>query len=1577
MCIMLLLHKDEPINKINVEYMNLKNATANKSFQTQRPPRPTRRLRRFFLHKDFHTKSVAVVLAAVMAFSAFGANVTSIVNLLNVKADALDDYTYYSADFKLYDYYDDLTIRDGINRTYNAKDSEFDGFNSALVNTGTYDSNLGAYTTGYVGGATAGGGVYSSSSINNLMPDNTHPDTYFPLYLGFQHAGKSPKANGEDVKDNPTKYNYSLSANAQAITDTNGTKHSSAAQGLVNNTLTEDADGNKTGDITQGGSSNKVVLPYFNSSFLANKGVGRLATGDNDKFRFRKHTDGTYAGYYVFNSEDDGLVKRADAETGDMIYSAYSSTATSVANYERYPDETSSSHYGFYPLGKYNYGFGARFDIDFTMSQDGLVPGTTNKHMEFNFSGDDDVWVFIDGYLALDIGGAHGPVTGKIDFATGRTYVSAVKKNYCFDYSKAKDNISQGDLDSPVYDDISDLLNSLAMYRDPTKKHKLTVFYMERGRNESNCLITFNFEQADTLTVSNHTNYDDVNDAFMYETQKVAEREGIQYQLISNGGQNTQPSPDDGIQTLDERLTKTNPSDYNERVTISFMDIDSAGTGWSVYKTKQYPKGVRSLLANIPSRSHYQFVGWTTKKYDPVSKKIYNEDGTTLSETLLNTDTDDPNNAITFGANNGNFGTFVEDGSLYAVWDISPVNYTEADITVPNIAYGHVFMNTGTDLTQGSGVNNLNDHEHFGTHYFIRNYTSHYQTTSGTSDKFKFQYRWPNNSESTYPAQQDSDYNDWYFCYSGIVTGNNGDKQFNFGDNQMKNSFLIVDTNVPVSGDTKTIDYRLYVTLGTHSSTLSASSNDSKVSTSLNNMSGSVKGYIKEYLTLREMLLRIRTNLINDTGTNYAAKYELKDKYDAALDVYHQTDKIIKTNGIGEFMLSSEQSAKFTVQFTRDANIKVAPMGDSYLLNDAGLRMEDQSPPPQQLSMDYSKPLSTRYSTQWMMYDNQKLDSKGEPDLDATGVIALTTGYSPRTAHSVTWTTANNPTVIDKGEGSFLMDFVDKQADAKAFVDVYVDYYNTVLVGSLKYTKKVTQDALTNDPDKTYTFKVSFSNVFGGDSEPAPYAGTYTLSSEANPQTTNDGIITLKADESFEITGIPVDTKYTVQEITASTDTVTKIDMIKVHDVTITEDSVSGTINPDAYTNQTLLPINNFSTGVNAYEGDLYVSCDQSGKLTITFTSNPNNSNFTQNDGKYVYVINHYTAGDPIQIHYTKPVVGNPGDSNYDNTPFSSDYTVKWEAAANTSDVAKVGWSVKQTYATDLSDFVINGTSADCGNQPVSNGSKVIGTVEGTILASNEGATIDGAKINRDTISATGGDWLATNTGQGDDDVASYILKPYTSYTSPAADSTYELENDTLSSYLIIAKTIDKLYYSEGDDPSELRDVAISNYNANGRYSPTFGGAAGSAIDPNGYEEATNAKQTFVFRITQYANNDFTGATDTFYEIITFERGDISTADDTATKSKVLKIDPEKSYTVEEITTWSWKYSLGTPQASGTNTVDDNKVGKMNSFIEIIDGRQNAAKVTFINDKHKNDDQSKVEGDSDVAVNSMKKPTGN
>ena len=71
-------------------------------------------------------------------------------------------------------------------------------------------------------------------------------------------------------------------------------------------------------------------------------------------------------------------------------------------------------------------------------------------------------------------------------------------------------------------EDILDKLNSINIYGDPTHKHTLTLFYIERGRIESNCLITFNFELADKLTVSNTVNADNVNAALKAETLQVA-----------------------------------------------------------------------------------------------------------------------------------------------------------------------------------------------------------------------------------------------------------------------------------------------------------------------------------------------------------------------------------------------------------------------------------------------------------------------------------------------------------------------------------------------------------------------------------------------------------------------------------------------------------------------------------------------------------------------------------------------------------------------------------------------------------------------------------------------------------------------------------------------------------------------------------------------------------------------------------------------------------------------------------------------------------------------------------------------
>ena len=81
----------------------------------------------------------------------------------------------------------------------------------------------------------------------------------------------------------------------------------------------------------------------------------------------------------------------------------------------------------------YNYGFGTKLQMDFTLTDDGMVEtkkadGTKEKtSIKFFFSGDDDVWVFIDGQLALDVGGAHGEVSGLLEF--GETNAKDGKNN--------------------------------------------------------------------------------------------------------------------------------------------------------------------------------------------------------------------------------------------------------------------------------------------------------------------------------------------------------------------------------------------------------------------------------------------------------------------------------------------------------------------------------------------------------------------------------------------------------------------------------------------------------------------------------------------------------------------------------------------------------------------------------------------------------------------------------------------------------------------------------------------------------------------------------------------------------------------------------------------------------------------------------------------------------------------------------------------------------------------------------------------------------------------------------------------
>ena len=150
---------------------------------------------RFRLRRLVEVKSVAIVLAGLMIFSVFGANVSSIVKLFTAEAaTSLSEYTYYDAGFTLYDYHSkgySATNPSGYNGNTDLNNdgahswTRFDAFNQKLYDDAFHYVKDAGGKNGY----NTTGHKYSSATgeIKNLMPDNNHPTTYFPLYLGWQH----------------------------------------------------------------------------------------------------------------------------------------------------------------------------------------------------------------------------------------------------------------------------------------------------------------------------------------------------------------------------------------------------------------------------------------------------------------------------------------------------------------------------------------------------------------------------------------------------------------------------------------------------------------------------------------------------------------------------------------------------------------------------------------------------------------------------------------------------------------------------------------------------------------------------------------------------------------------------------------------------------------------------------------------------------------------------------------------------------------------------------------------------------------------------------------------------------------------------------------------------------------------------------------------------------------------------------------------------------------------------------------------------------------------------------------------
>ncbi len=151
-----------------------------------------------------------------------------------------------------------------------------------------------------------------------------------------------------------------------------------------------------------------------------------------------------------------------------------------------------------------NYWFGMKSEITFYLPADSGNPlniaadGKTD--MQLRFSGDDDVWIFIDGELALDLGGVHDVVYGEVNFATGK-----VKTGQAIDANHIADNTASSYAGMPGVTGTAGVTTTdLPTVLEGGKEHTITIYYLERGSSLSNCSIYFNLSPSYALEITKH-----------------------------------------------------------------------------------------------------------------------------------------------------------------------------------------------------------------------------------------------------------------------------------------------------------------------------------------------------------------------------------------------------------------------------------------------------------------------------------------------------------------------------------------------------------------------------------------------------------------------------------------------------------------------------------------------------------------------------------------------------------------------------------------------------------------------------------------------------------------------------------------------------------------------------------------------------------------------------------------------------------------------------------------------------------------------------------------------------------------
>lgn len=487
--------------------------------------------------------------------------------------------SYFNVNATLVDYFNNGRVEQPKNTLYN--EGNLTGpTNAPYSQLNQWISNLQGYALN---------GVDSKDNVNAPVP------LYFGDLLHANQAGGNLTWywQGANVAFGPNKE----------------TASKDVAQGIVGKNLD---DGNLITSYTNE-NGDPVKVPFFNEDAYPNQSK-YMRFYNNLQFPFTKTTNDKGVSTYSFDSAKN------------TVYYDYDNKKIVRKDDLKIHDASKDNSIGYFPFNStdpdqsakdnLNYGFGTQFTIPFTVTETGKnVDGTS---MTFKFTVDDDVWVYIDGALVLDMGGAHCKAEGEINFATQMATITTGTSDAKLGNQPtaggrvaAKDNGNRTvDFKNITVKKSDGSIISLADYmKESGKVHELKMYYMERGMWDSNMSISYSFVPLPSgLTLSKTLDTKDVNaglknavqglDNFDFNIQTKNLRKGeANYSDVENLGYTLYDYDDrtfPGQEAKDS--TATFSSSYFASDFINTKDKNNssafyAGTGFQI--TESIPQGTK------------------------------------------------------------------------------------------------------------------------------------------------------------------------------------------------------------------------------------------------------------------------------------------------------------------------------------------------------------------------------------------------------------------------------------------------------------------------------------------------------------------------------------------------------------------------------------------------------------------------------------------------------------------------------------------------------------------------------------------------------------------------------------------------------------------------------------------------------------------------------------------------------------------------------------------------------------------------------------------------------------------------